>query len=362
MKTKFLISFIFSFVALLASAQEYKILCAVDSAYNGKSVYLVDRASGDSINTVVVSECAFRFEGKVDGAAIYDVVVNKIKGLTAMVLVEGGTVAEVDFTCRPAVACDNGGSNDRLSSYMNCFKKQNADLREECKQMEASGKSEKEVDVFWKAGEKAMHDTYRKVIKDNCDNLVGAVLLNSVARQLCTTSVSLDSVMSEVKYAGLLPSLDRLRTALYYGEKTVAGNPYVDFAGFLQDGSVVRLSDYVGNGKYVLVDFWASWCGPCQREMPNVIAADEKYTGEKFMVVGVNISDKEDNFKAALPKLGITYPQIHVPRGCKDSDNAGLLYNVATIPHMMLIAPDGTIIERGISGADLDKKISDCLK
>ena len=362
MKTKFILSFIFSFVALLTAAQEYRIICTVDSAYNGKSVYLVDRSSGDSISTAVVSECSFCFQGRVDGGAIYDVIVNKAKGLSVMVLVEGCTVAEIDFTDRPFEACDNGGLNDRLSSYTNCFKKQKADLREKCKQMEVDGKSEKEVEEFWENGELAMFDTYRKVIKDNCGNLVGAVLLNSVARQLCTTSVSLDSMMSEVKYAALLPSLKKLRTALYYGEQTVAGKPFIDFAGFSPEGDGVRLSDYVGKGKFVLVDFWASWCGPCQREMPNVIAADKKYTGDKFMVVGVNISDKEDAFKAALPKFGITYPQIHVPRGCKDNDNAGLLYNVATIPHMMLIAPDGTILERGIMGDDLDKKISECLK
>ena len=362
MKTKFLLSFIFSFAVLLASAQEYRIRCTVDSAYNGKSVFLVDRTSGDSINTAVVTECSFSFEGKVNGGAIYDVIVNKAKGLSAMVLVEGNTVAEVDFTDRPFEACDNGAPNDRLSSYTNDFKKLKADLREKCKQMEADGKSEKEVEEFWEAGELAMFDTYRKVIKDNCNNLVGAVLLNSVARQLCTTSASLDSAMSEVKYAGLLPSLSRLRTALYYGEKTVAGNPFIDFAGVSQDGAAVRMSDYVGKGKYVLVEFWASWCGPCQKEMPNVIAADKKYTGDKFMVVGVNISDKEDAFKDALPKFGITYPQIHVPRGGKEENNAVLLYNVATIPHMMLIAPDGTILERDINGADLDEKISGCLK
>ena len=362
MKTKFLLSFVFSFVALLATAQGYRIQCTVDSAYNGKSVHLVDRTSGDSISTAVVSGCSFCFEGKVDGGAIYDVVVNKIKGLSVMVLVEGSTVAEVDFTDRPFEACDNGGPNDRLLSYTNDFKKLKAELRERCKQMEADGKGEKEVEEFWEAGELAMFDTYRKVIKDNSNNLVGAVLLNSVARQLCPTSASLDSMMSEVKYAALLPSLGRIRTALYYGEQTVAGKPFIDFAGFSPEGNGVRLSDYVGKGKYVLVEFWASWCGPCQNEMPNVIAADKKYTGDRFMVVGVNVSDKEDSFRVALPKFGITYPQIHVPRGGKEENNAVRLYNVATIPHMMLIAPDGTILERNISGVDLDKKISDCLK
>ena len=93
-----------------------------------------------------------------------------------------------------------------------------------------------------------------------------------------------------------------------------------------------------------------------------MIETYNKYSGDKFAVIGVNIGDKEDSFRAAVPELGITYPQIFVPRNSKDADNAALLYNVETIPHMMIIAPDGTILERGMHGAELDGKIGQLLK
>ena len=134
---------------------------------------------------------------------------------------------------------------------------------------------------------------------------------------------------------------------------------FVDFTGFA-NGETIRLSDYVGKGKYVLVDFWASWCGPCKKEMPGIIAVNSKYAGDKFMVVGINIGDTEENFKAAVSSFGIDYPQIFVPK--KHKDNASLLYNVQTIPYVVLFAPDGTILERWTPGEGLDEIIGNHLK
>ena len=137
---------------------------------------------------------------------------------------------------------------------------------------------------------------------------------------------------------------------------------FVDFAGLSLDGQASKLSDYVGKGKYVLVDFWASWCNPCRKEMPNIIEANAKYASDKFMVVGVNIGDVYDKFKAAVEELGIGYAQISVPKDCKEADNATVLYNVETIPYLILFAPDGTILERGFHGNELSEKIESYVK
>ena len=122
---------------------------------------------------------------------------------------------------------------------------------------------------------------------------------------------------------------------------------------------MAKFSEYIGKGKYVLVDFWASWCGPCRDELPNFIAISQKYTSDKFMVLGVNICDFEANFKEAMATISFGYPQMFVPRN--NEDNVVRMYNVGTMPHTIIFAPDGTIVARGMLGEELVKTVENLL-
>ena len=362
MKMRTIFTIILSVAAIFATAQDYRISCMVKPEFNGKTAYIINKTAGDTIAACEIVDNAFTYNGDICCQAVIDVVVNRAKGQVATVLVEKGSNIAVDMVERPARINDNGGMNDRLAAMYANVKERSAALSARAKELYDAGKSEDEILAATTAETEALYDVYRNTIIDNCDNILGAYVLNLVARQLYTSAEELDVIISKVKFSGEFRALEKVRAALYYGEKTKVGNMFVDFGGFSLDGKPVRFSDYAGCGKYVLVDFWASWCGPCKREMPKVIEAYNKYSGDKFIVIGVNIGDKEESFRAAVPELGIPYPQIFIPRNSKDEDNAALLYNVETIPHLMLIAPDGTILERGISGAGLDEKIASCLK
>ena len=154
--------------------------------------------------------------------------------------------------------------------------------------------------------------------------------------------------------------MNDLRTFLELAENTKEGKMYVDFSGFDLEGNASKLSDYVGKGKYVLADFWASWCGPCKMEIPNLIELHKQFAGEKFIVLGVNVWDQEDKFKAALEEEGIEYPQIYIPRDNKD--NATELYSIRGIPQIMLFGPDGTIVKRDLRGQEMKDFVAGQLK
>ena len=131
-----------------------------------------------------------------------------------------------------------------------------------------------------------------------------------------------------------------------------AGDMYRDFSA-TYNGKTTKLSDYVGKGKYVLVDFWASWCPPCRREIPNLIAVYNKYKGEHFTVLGVATWDEPDDTKAAIKELGINYPQmLNAQKAGSDA------YGIQGIPEIILFAPDGRIVARGLRGNAIEQAVS----
>ena len=113
-----------------------------------------------------------------------------------------------------------------------------------------------------------------------------------------------------------------------------------------------KLSDYVGKGKYALVDFWASWCPPCVQEIPNVIAAHNKYGSDKLQVLGLVCWDDKEDANRAIERLNIPYPQLF---GITMEQTSS--YGINGIPHIILFAPDGKILKRGLRGEDIEKAL-----
>ena len=134
------------------------------------------------------------------------------------------------------------------------------------------------------------------------------------------------------------------------------GDMFKDFA-VEYDGKTTRLSDYVGRGRYVLVDFWASWCGPCRQEIPNLIALYEKYKDEKFQMLGVAVQDNPEASLKAIDEMQIPYPQIlNMQKIATD------LYGIQAIPEIILFAPDGTILARGLRGEEIEQQLQNLFK
>lgn len=123
------------------------------------------------------------------------------------------------------------------------------------------------------------------------------------------------------------------------------------------DGQIIKLSSL--RGKYVLVDFWAKWCGPCRKENPNVVRAYQKYKDKGFEVFGVSLDRNKEDWVQAINEDGLTW--THVSDLKYFDSKAAHDFNISAIPFSILLDPEGKIIAKNLRGAALDKKLEEVL-
>jgi peroxiredoxin len=147
---------------------------------------------------------------------------------------------------------------------------------------------------------------------------------------------------------------DRLKTA----KKVDIGKPAIEFVQNDTEGKPVSLSSF--KGKYILLDFWASWCGPCRAENPNLVKAYHKFKDKNFEIIAVSLDDKKDLWLKAIKTDGL--PWIHVSdlKGLKNA--VAVQYDARAVPQNFLISPEGVILAKGLRGEELSEKLGKLLE
>lgn len=192
-----------------------------------------------------------------------------------------------------------------------------------------------------------VYENALKAIRKNADNEVALAALGDL-RGLVDDAQMLKAIgLLKGDNAGAEPVI-ALKEGIEKRKKTAEGQKFIDF-----EVNGVKFSDFIGKGKYVLVDFWASWCGPCKGEIPNIKAVWEKYSGPEFNVLSIAVWDKPEDTAAAAEEHGVVWPQI-VDAQRIPTD----IYGIEGIPQIMLFGPDGTILKRDLRGEDIEKEVS----
>jgi len=171
----------------------------------------------------------------------------------------------------------------------------------------------------------------------------------------------LEAVISKVTDDAFKAGSDYTNAAdrLKYMKISAVGNPFIDIVSCDTTDAEIKLSDYAGKGKYILIDFWASWCPDCRVEMPSLVALYEQFKGEKFDIVGYSLDRDAEAWKKGINDMNMSWIQMS-DLGYWTSEGSKR-YAVQWIPLTVLLSPEGEILARGLSISELTAKLQELL-
>jgi thiol-disulfide isomerase/thioredoxin len=339
------------------SMAQVKYAVSGTSVNNGKKVYLIDQLTDKAIDSMVVADSKFSFTGTADKDAL--LAVKAEKGRWTTEFFNDGTPVIINLNDS---TLKGSPLNERLAKL---------EVEMDLPQRKMNAKTANMTEADMKAHQDELVDEINKMLNEQIafankvfeeernslipvafsgyyfvDNGVEAYDELVKEKVFFANHPYLKKVKDEVE--AMLKPKDSPKTAFI-------GKQFTDLEMADPDGKMHKISELVGEGKYVLVDFWASWCGPCRAEMPNVLEAYNKYHAKGFEVIGISFDQKKEAWVKAVNQLQMPWLQISDLKGWKCA--AAPVYMIDGIPDNILIDPQGKIIDRALRGKALHTRL-----
>jgi len=348
---------------------EFLISGTANEIENGKKVYVeVQTETGVTAkDTGVVENGKFELKGIIESAELGFVRIENENFSIPFILENGKIKMDIATDSIQNTKISGTKNNDKFQEFNNesfivtkkrsKFEKNNVKRIEEAKQKRDTA-TIKMIMKEYNSFQDEMNNVSKKFIKNNPDVLLSVLLLeNFLMRQYLTPEEvkthydGLNSELKDSKYGKKIKSA--LDSMLVVG----TGNAAPNFSGPSPDGKTISLKESLG--KVTIIDFWASWCGPCRAENPNVVALYNEFHPQGLNIIGVSLDKDSAKWKEAITKDGLTWP--HVSNLKFWQEPIAKLYNVQSIPATFILDEKGNIVAKDLRGDALRTKVKELL-
>lgn len=329
-------------------------------AFQNKEVRLLNDVTWETIATTTINDSAFTFTvpaSEPHWAMITTVTASGSNNYFLDVIVEPGIIT-CDLVTDELAGTPN---NDIYGKFHQDIQKEMSIYHSLPAKFEnIQNMSEQEIEQLkaeTMGQKKKISDMALQAFIENKDNLVGVKAFDYLEQMNKVEYKELKNLLADAapvvqNYPDIVRKMEKLERL----EQTSEGKPYVDVdVKEFKTGKTVKLSKYI-KGKVALIDFWASWCGPCRKQIPNIAKIYEKY-GKDIVVVSLNVWDQPEERTKAIKEMRMNWVQL-----MDDTRNATNMYGISGIPQIMLIGKDGTILARDLFNDEIEEAVQNALK
>lgn len=329
------------------SGNSYTIKGTVDKSSDGDKVYLLNYTEKglDTISTATISAQKFEMKGEAAQPAAYFLVYeNDENEYYTELFTEPG---KIEVTLSEESSAKGTPSNNALNDLKAKFKTLNEEISKVYNDMSSCTDTTlmKELQAEMKKKTEEYDSTIKNFVNENINNIAGIYMLNQIVMQI--DNKELEGYMAKMNEATKqLPMVKSIEELYKKNAETQPGQPIKDFTMNDINGNPQVFSELVAQKELTLVDFWASWCGPCMREVPNIKQLAKDFAGKDFQIIGISFDKEQAAWEKAVKEKELDWMQLS-DLGYWNS-LAGELYNVKSIPNLMLVNKEGKIVSKGL--------------
>lgn len=352
------------FLSAGCQSKSYKIEGTCDGIADGDTLFLTnDAITGKPIDTLIVKDGKFEVSGNTDSTSFCMVYSAKNNELNIPFFIEPGTI-KINLSMNPYKQKVSGTEinerwqtmNDTIASVaMEIDRLSNTMFHAKYAESE-----QKELNAKYKSLNNKFKDVIKSYAKKNIDNELGYFIITYYPEEFISPKTQLELINK-------MPQKMRNRAKIRNIEKNLKLSLKYDIDGKLDDfkmknikGQEESILNLVKQHKVTVIDFWASWCGPCRAEMPSMVDMYKKLNAKGLGIVGISLDQKQEAWEQAVKQLNITWAQLSDLKGWQNS--AARMFNVNSIPYTIVVDKDGKILNKNLRGSELYDFVESQLK